>query len=35
MKGGRSAPSNPVRREAVNLGIKKYDNKGVNSKIIS
>ena len=31
----RYAPSNPVRREAVNLGIKKYDNKGVNSKIIS
>jgi hypothetical protein len=31
----RYAPSNPIRREAVNLGIKKYDNKGVNSKIIS
>ena len=31
----RYAPSNPVRREAVNLGIKKYDNKGVTSKIIS
>ena len=31
----RYAPSNPVRKEAVNLGIKKYDNKGVNSKIIS
>ena len=31
----RYAPSNPVIRESVNLGIKKYDNKGVNSKIIS
>ena len=31
----RYAPSNPVRREAVNLGIKKYDNNGVTSKIIS
>jgi hypothetical protein len=31
----RYAPSNPVRRESINLGIKKYDNKGVNSKIIS
>ena len=31
----RYAPSAPVRREAVNLGIKKYDNKGVTSKIIS
>jgi len=31
----RYAPSNPVVRESVNLGIKKYDNKGVNSKIIS
>ncbi len=30
----RYAPSNPVIRESVNLGIKKYDNKGVNSKII-
>jgi hypothetical protein len=31
----RYAPSAPVRREAVDLGIKKYDNKGVTSKIIS
>jgi hypothetical protein len=31
----RYAPSAPVKREAVNLGIKKYDNKGVTSKIIS
>jgi hypothetical protein len=31
----RYAPSNPVRRESINLGIKKYDNKGVNSKIIA
>jgi hypothetical protein len=31
----RYAPSTPIRREAVNLGIKKYDNKGVTSKIIS
>ena len=32
----RYAPSAPTtRREAVNLGIKKYDNKGVTSKIIS
>ena len=32
----RYAPSAPAtRREAVNLGIKKYDNKGVTSKIIS
>ena len=31
----RYAPSNPVKREAVNLGIKKYDNKGSSSKIIS
>jgi len=31
----RYAPSAPIRREAVNLGIKKYDNKGVTSKIIS
>jgi len=31
----RYAPSAPVRRESVNLGIKKYDNKGVTSKIIS
>ena len=31
----RYAPSTPVRREAVDLGIKKYDNKGVTSKIIS
>ena len=31
----RYAPSAPIRREAVDLGIKKYDNKGVTSKIIS
>ena len=32
----RYAPSAPAaRRKAVNLGIKKYDNKGVTSKIIS
>ena len=31
----RYAPSAPARREAVDLGIKKYDNKGVTSKIIS
>ena len=31
----RYSPSNPVKREAINLGIKKYDNKGVSSKIIS
>jgi hypothetical protein len=31
----RYAPSIPIRREAVDLGIKKYDNKGVTSKIIS
>jgi hypothetical protein len=31
----RYAPSTTVRREAVDLGIKKYDNKGVTSKIIS
>ena len=31
----RYSPSNPIKREAINIGIKKYDNKGVSSKIIS
>ena len=31
----RYSPSNPIKREAIDLGIKKYDNKGVSSKIIS
>ena len=31
----RYSPTTTVKREAVNLGIKKYDNNGVTSKIIS